>query len=85
MCVQFHTFKNFQKKKILKKLKKKVRFLKKKVLAPILIPEFDIGFGSRHRNLVLVAHYLTETTIWLEKENAASVLINFYSRVLDSS
>ena len=32
-------------------------FLKKTVLAPILMLKLDLDFGSQHENLVLVAYY----------------------------
>jgi hypothetical protein len=38
------------------KLKKKVSVSEKRISAPKPIPKFDLGFGSRYRNLVLVAH-----------------------------
>jgi hypothetical protein len=50
--------KNEKNLKLQKELKKKVSVLEKKIGSDT-IPELDLGFGSRYRNLVkfLVAHY----------------------------
>ena len=40
--------------------KKKVSVSEKKISAPNPIPKLDLGFGSRYRNLVSVAHHTTD-------------------------